>query len=189
MDRINSPKGPLTYADIGGNAYYNDKFVSAKIVNATRLIPVRYNKYTDAIEILTDGNVFELPKSDKYSRITFQNSPEAIVYLDSSPEINGYFFELATGKYRLLKKLKSEFRPEVKALNSFTSAVPPTFENVNPVYYFQIENQFTKISKNAKDFVGQLTEKQDEVANFIKTNKLKLNQEPDLVRLAKFLNQ
>jgi hypothetical protein len=188
MDKINTPKGPMTYADIDGNAYYNDKFLSAKVENATKLIPCRYNKYTDAVEILTDGSVFELPKSEKHSRIAFVNSPDVLVYLNSGEENNGYYFELVPGKYRLLKKLKSEFRPAVPALNSFTSAVAPKFENVNPLYYFQIENQFVKITKNAKDFVSQFPEKKDEIAEFIKSNKLKTNQEVDLIRLAKFIN-
>ncbi|QOW10737.1 hypothetical protein Q73A0000_10315 [Kaistella flava (ex Peng et al. 2021)] len=188
MDKINTPKGQLTYGDIGGNAYYNDTFVSAKIENATTLINVRYNKYTDTMEILKDGNIYILPKTEKYSKIEYVNSPEVLVYLNSG-EMEGYYFELVPGKNRLLKKLKSEFRPEVPAVNSFTSAVAPRFENINPVYYFEINNQFVKVPKNTKDFVNQFSANKDEIAEFIKSNKLKINQEVDLVRIAKFINK
>ena len=188
MNEISTPKGPLTYGDITGNAYYNTNFLSAKIENATTLISVRYNKYTDTVEILKDGSIYVLPKNEKYSRIAYTTSPDVLVYLNSG-EMEGYYFELFPGKYRLLKKLKTEFRPEVPALNSFTSAVPPKFENANPVYYFEINNQFVKVTKNSKDFVNQLTENKDSAAEFIKSNKLKLNQEADLIRLAKFLNK
>lgn len=188
MDKINTPKGQLTYGDIGGNAYYNDTFVSAKIENATTLINVRYNKYTDTMEILKDGSIYILPKTEKYSKIEYVNSPDVLVYLDSG-EMQGYYFELVPGKYRLLKKLKSEFRPEVPAVNSFTSAVAPRFENINPVYYFEINNQFVKVPKNTKDFVNQFSANKDEIAEFIKSNKLKINQETDLIRIAKFINK
>lgn len=188
MENITTPKGPLTYADIRGNAYYNSTFLSAKVENATSLINVRYNKYTDTMEILNDGSIYVLPKSEKYSRIAFANSPVVFVYLDSG-EMQGYYVELVTGKARLLKKLKTEFRPEVPAVNTFTSAIPPKFENVKPVYFFEINNQFIKVPKNTKDLLTQFTENKDEITAFIKSNKLKSNDEEDLIRLARFINK
>ncbi|MDP2454386.1 MULTISPECIES: hypothetical protein [unclassified Kaistella] len=188
MEKISTPKGQLTYADIRGNAYYNAVFMSAKVQNATTLMNVRYNKYTDAIEILNDGNIYVLPKSEKYSRIAYANSPAVFVYLDSG-EMQGYFYEVVPGKTRLLKKLKTEFRPEVPAVNTFTSAIPPKFENVKPVYYFETNNQFIKIPKNTDDLIKQFTENRSEIAAFIKSNKLKISKEEDLIRLAQFLNK
>ena len=188
MEKISTPKGQLTYADIRGNAYYNATFMSAKVENATTLMNVRYNKYTDAIEILNDGSIYELPKSEKYSRIAYANSPVVFVYLDSG-EIKGYFVEVISGKTRLLKKLKTEFRPEVPAVNTFTSTIPPKFENVKPVYYFETNNQFIKVPKNTDDLINQFTEHKSEIAAFIKSNKLKINKEEDLIRLTQFLNK
>lgn len=188
MENITTPKGPLTYGDIRGNAYYNNTFLSAKVENATSLINVRYNKYTDTMEILNDGSIYVLPKSEKYSRIAFANSPVVFVYLNSG-EMQGYYVELVTGKTRLLKKLKTEFRPEVPAVNTFTSAIPPKFENMKPVYFFEIDNQFIKVPKNTKDLINQFTENKDEITAFIKSNKLKSNDEEDLIRLARFINK
>ena len=187
MDKITTPKGILTYGDIEGNAYYTNTFASAKIENATTLINVRYNTYTDTVEILKDGSIYVLPKNEKYSKISYANSPEVLVYLNSG-EMEGYYFELVPGKYRLLKKLKAEFRPEVPAVNTFTSSVAAKFENLNPVYYFEINNQFVKVPKNMKDFLQEFTEKKSEIEAFVKVNKLKTNQEEDLIRLAKFIN-
>jgi len=188
MDQVNTPKGPIAYGDIGGNAFYNNTFVSAKIENATALINVRYNKYTDEVEILKDGTIYVLPKNDKYSRISYANSPEILIFLNSG-DMKGYFFEVVPGKYRLIKKLKSEFRPEVPAVNSFTSAVPAKFENLNPIYYFEINGQFIKVPKSTKDLINQFTDNKEEIAGFIKSNHLKMNQESDLIRLAKFINR
>lgn len=188
MDKITTPKGQFTYGDIDGNAYYNTSFLAANIENANAVINIRYNKYTDTVEILKDGNIYVLPKTEKYARIAFVNSPEILVYLNSG-EMEGYYFELIPGKYRLLKKLKTEFRPEVPAVNSFTSTVPPRFENINPVYYFEINNQYVKVPKNSKDLANLFGEQQAEITTFIKSNKLKINQEMDLIRLAQFINK
>lgn len=189
MDEITTPKGRLTYADIRGNAYYNPVFMSAKVENATTLMNVRYNTYTDAIEILNDGSIYVLPKNQKYSKITYANSPVTFVYLDSG-EMKGYYFEVVSGKSRLLKKLKTDFRPEVPAVNSFTSAIPAKFENAKPIYYIENNNnQFIKVPKNTDDLINQFTENKSEIAAFIKSNKLKINKEEDLIRLTQFLNK
>lgn len=97
--------------------------------------------------------------------------------------------EVISGKTRLLKKLKTEFRPEVPAVNTFTSTIPPKFENVKPVYYFETNNQFIKVPKNTDDLINQFTEHKSEIAAFIKSNKLKINKEEDLIRLTQFLNK
>ena len=188
MEKITTPKGQLTYGDIRGNAYYNPVFLSAKVENATSLINVRYNKYTDTMEILSDGSIYVLPKSEKYSRIAYANSPEVFIYLNAG-EMQGYYLELVPGKNRLLKKLKTEFRPEVPAVSTFTSAIPPKFENIKPVYFLEINNQFVKVGKNTGDLLNHITENKVEIASFIKSNKLKTNKEEDLIRLAQFLNK
>lgn len=189
IDRVNSPKGnELTYADIEGDAYFAKSFISANIENATSLIKARYNTYTDTVELLNEDAVFELPKSAKYGKITFLKPTATLVYLNSGDIPAGYYFELATGKYTVLKKMKSEFREGSPAINSFTPAIAPRFENLNPVYFIKTDSEVTKVSKNAKDLAKAIPSKQEAINDFVKKNKLKLNQELDLIKLVKFLN-
>ena len=72
IDRVNSPKGQqLNYSDIEGDAYFGKYFITANIENATSLIKTRYNMYTDTVELMNEQDIFELPKAQKYSRISF----------------------------------------------------------------------------------------------------------------------
>ncbi len=189
IDRVKSPQGEqLKYADIEGTAYLYKGFTAANIENATSLIKARYNTYTDTVELLNEDDIFELPKSIKYSRITFPKPTAVLVYMNTMDIPEGYYFEMATGKYSLYKKMKTEYREGAKAVNSFTPAILPRFENLNPIYYIKTESQFVKVSKNGKDLPASFPEKTAAITDFVKKNKLKLNQEQDLLRLVQFLN-
>ncbi len=189
MEQVNSPDGKkLTYQDIEGDPYFQRAFATANIENATQAIQTRYNSYTDTVEILQEDQIFELPKSQKYSRISFPNKAATLVYVNLNNDTEGYYFELAPGKYSLLKKMKSEFRPGSKAVNSFTPAIEPRFENLDPIYYIKTDAQLIKVGKKEKEILDSFPDKKSELQTFIKTNKLKLSQEADLVKLVKFLN-
>jgi len=189
IDRVNSPKGQqLTYADIEGDAYFAGTFASANIENATSLIRTRYNTYTDTVELMNEGDIFELPKSQKYSRILFVKPSAILVYISSGNIPQGYYFELAKGKYTLLKKMKAEFREGSPAVNSFTPAIAPRFETLNPVYYITTDSDVIKLTKNAKDLANAIPDKKDAINDFVKKNKIKFNDDADLTRLVAFLN-
>lgn len=189
IDRVNAPKGlALVYADIEGNAYFAKNFVSANIENATSLIKARYNTYTDTVELQNNDDIFELPKSQKYGRISFLNPSAVLVYVTTGNIPQGYYFELAKGKYTLLKKMKAEFREGSPAVNSFTPAILPRFENLNPVYYIKTDSDVIKLTKNVKDLVNAMPDKKDGISDFVKKNKIKFNADSDLTRLVNFLN-
>ncbi len=190
MNKLSTSKGGvLSYDDVEGNPFFNKNFLSAKVEGATNLVPARYNMYTDTIELMNDGTIYELPKANTYSKITFVNSGETFVYINEGINAVGYYLELVPGKYRLLKKLKSEFRDAVPALNSFTAATPPKFETEKPIYFIKFGNDFIKIPKNSKELDASFSDKKDALNDFIKTNKIKLNKEEDLIKLINFLNQ
>lgn len=189
IDRVNSPKGqPLYYADIEGNAYLSRLFLNANIQNATNLIPARYNTYTDTVELQNGEDIFELPKSIKYGRVEFLTPSAVLVYVTTGNIPQGYYLELAKGKYTLLKKMKSEFREGSPAVNSFTPAIPPKFENLSPVYYIKTDAEVIKLTKNAKDLVTAMPEKKDAITDFVKANKIKFTEDRDLIKLVTFLN-
>ncbi len=189
INEVNNGKGqPLTYADIEGNAYFAKGFVTANIENATSLIKARYNTYTDTVELLNEQDIFELPKTAKYSRIAFQNPVATLVLMNVENLPQGYYFELVPGKYTLLGKRQTEFREGAKAINSFTPAISPKFEPMNPVYYIKNGAQIIKLGKKENELLNALPDHKTEAADFIKKNKIKLNKEEDLVKLVKFLN-
>lgn len=189
LDEVKNGKGQqLTYADIEGNAYFAKGFVTAKIENATSLLKARYNTYTDTVELLNEEDIFELPKTAKYSRIVFQNPSAVLVLMNVENLPQGYYFELVPGKYTLLGKRQVEFREGAKAVNSFTPAISPKFEQTNPIYYIKNGSEIIKVGKKENDLLNAIPTQKTEAADFIKKNKIKLNKEEDLIKLVKFLN-
>lgn len=190
MNSVNSPKGTaITYGEIEGDAYINKHFSSAKIENAKSEVPARYNMFTDEIEILGNGDVFILPKSSQYPKISFINPSMTLVFAENGNEPAGYYQELVGGKNLLLKKMRVEFRDAVRAVNTYTRDYPARFENSKPAYFIKTESKLIKISKDEKELIKNFPEKKSEIQSFIKSDKIKLNKEVDLIKLTNFINQ
>ncbi|UZT96838.1 hypothetical protein ODZ84_16665 [Chryseobacterium fluminis] len=109
--------------------------------------------------------------------------------LETNDDMSGYFYELVNGKNKLYKKIKTKFIDMVPALNSYATDRPASFKTLEPVYYIKTENGFIKKPKNLKEITQQLPDKKEAIEEFAKSNKIKFNNEADLIKLVKFLNQ
>ncbi|MBK1894404.1 hypothetical protein [Chryseobacterium paridis] len=179
----------LSYDDILGSPYPNKNFSNAKISGVLEQTLVRYNSYNDEIEFKKEDNVLALPKRPEYSKIEI-NSPKAtLVLLDTADDLSGYFFELVSGKISLYKKVKTKFTDIIPAPNGYASDKPATFKTLDPIYYIKTEKSFIKKPKNQKDITEQFPDKNESLASFFKSNKIKFDKEEDLIKLVNFLNQ
>lgn len=180
----------LSYDDILGTPYPNKNFTPAKISGTSdQQTPVRYNSYNDEIEFKKDDQVLALPKKPEYSRIEMAPAKQAIVLLETSDELSGYFFELVNGKNSLYKKIKTKFADYVPAPNGYASDKPANFKTLDPVYYIKTEKGLIKKPKNQKDITEQFPDKKEGLTTFFKSNKIKFDKEEDLIKLVNFLNQ
>lgn len=192
IDEVNNGPKKLKYADIQGSPYYYANFVPARVGDTSGVIPIRYSPFLDSVEILdsNSGNVYEIPKEEAYPKFTFQTTNEKLVLVNTNNEYSGYFFEVVGGKNRLLKKISTKFKDEIPAPNSLVSAIPAKFEVQRPVYFIKTEDNVIKLTKKADDLLNTLpSDKKDATKDFIKANKIKLNEELDLIKLVTFLNK
>lgn len=191
FDGINSTTGKtFKYDEISGDSpYIGKEFSDAKIAVNYEQLPVRYNSYTDEIEFKKNGQVQVLPKTTDFSRIEVLSPKQVLVLVDTSDDLNGYFFELVNGKNTLYKKVKTKFTDVVPAPNSYASERPANFRKLPPVYYIKTQNGFIKKPKNPKDIINQFPDKKDSLASFFKSNKIKFDKDEDLIKLVTFLNQ
>ncbi len=180
----------LTYDDILGTPYPNKNFSAAKISGTPdSKVLVKYNSFNDEIEFKKDDQVLALPKKPEYSRIEIFSPKETLVLLDTSDELNGYFYELVNGKNSLYKKVKTKFFDYVPAPNGYSSDKPANFKTLDPTYYIKTEKGFIKKPKSQKDIIEQFSDKREILNTFFKSNKIKLDKEEDLIKLVNFLNQ
>jgi hypothetical protein len=190
----NGRETALTYADLEGSPYYNPDFLPAKLGNTAAVVPIRYNIFADKVELLSGDDVYEAPKEmgiigeSDLSKFTFEDSHETLVLVNTYDEFTGYFFQLASGKNRLLKKLTVNFKPPIPPPNHLIPGIPPKFENQPPIYFIKTEKEIIKVPKNTKELLNFFPENKDEIKDFIKKNKIRLNKETDLIKLVTFLN-
>ncbi|MGX5685035.1 hypothetical protein ACWKWW_10745 [Chryseobacterium cucumeris] len=191
FDGINSTTGKTFKYDeiVGDSPYIGKEFSDAKIAVNYEQVSIRYNSYTDEIEFKKNGNVQVLPKTTDFSRIEVLSPKQILVLLDTSDDLNGYFFELISGKNTLYKKIKTKFTDVVPAANSYASEKPANFRKLPPVYYIKTQNGFIKKPKNQKDIINQFPDKKDSLTSFFKSNKIKFDKDEDLVKLVTFLNE
>lgn len=188
IDEVNNGKQKIKYSDIEGRPYYKPDFAVARVGDTSGSVPVRYNSFLDTVEILAGMEVYEIPREESYPKFTFEKTGEKLVLVNTRDENAGYFFELEGGKNRLLKKVVTKFHDAIPPPNTMIPGTPARFEMLKPMYFIKSEAGLVKIPKNAKDLAESFPEKKSELNAFIKTNKIKLNQEADLVKLTKFLN-
>lgn len=192
IDEVNNGPKKLKYSDIQGSPYYYANFVPARVGDTSGVIAIRYSPFLDSVEILdnTSGNVYEIPKEEAYPKFTFQTTQEKLVLVNTNNDYSGYFFELVGGNNRLLKKISTVFKDEVPAPNTLVSAIPAKFVVQKPVYFIKTEDNVIKLTKKTDDLLNALpADKKDAAKDFIKANKIKLNEELDLIKLVTFLNK
>lgn len=187
-DEVNNGEEKIKYSEIMGSPYYKPGFEPAKFDDTPTVAPIRYNSFLDIVEILIDNNTYEIPREATPAKFTFNKTNEKLVVLDTHDEHAGYFFEIADGKYRILKKIKAKFYGAVPSKTHFVAGTVSRFETQRPLYFIKTESAEVHLLKNAKDLLIYFPEKKDELNNFLKTNKIKLTEESDLVKLAQFLN-
>lgn len=189
IDELNNGPKKLNYSEVSGSPYYYKNFVAAKLVSKETIIPIRYNTLNDIVEFLNFQDVYELPKNQDFGSFIFETTKEKLVLIDTFDQYSGYFFEINSGKNKLLKKIITVFKPEVPAPNTLISGTPPKFETLAPLYFIKTQNdQIIKIPRTTKEFLDQYPENREKINDFIKSNKIKLNREDDLIKLVSFLN-
>ena len=114
---------------------------------------------------------------------------EKLVLINTNDELSGYFFELADGKNKLLKKVSTKFKKEIPAPNTLIPGIPAKFEKQSPNYYIKTNQNLIKVPKNSKELLSHFPENKTDLEKFIKTNKINIKQEIDLIKLVNFLNQ
>ncbi|OBW40646.1 hypothetical protein AB670_03113 [Chryseobacterium sp. MOF25P] len=179
----------LKYEDIIGTPYADTDFKMAKLADNYEEVPVRYNSYKDEVEFKKGENIQVVPKQKEFSRITIKKPSQTIVNLETNDNLQGYFFELVPGKIALYKKEKTVFKDEVPAINSYAASKPAEFIKQNPVYYIKTENNFIKKPKNQKEIIEAFPSLKDQINTYFKSNKVKFNNEEDLIKLVNHLNQ
>ena len=194
MNRARGTK--LDLNDIEGSVYYNDQFVKGDVFYLDKLFdsyPMRYNAYSDEIEIRrTEASALEsVYKSTSLTCIIDNERYIYAKYFDNNGEVKeGYIIRLNEGpKYVLFEKKSKVYKEGKKATTSMHPTYPPKFEDKHN-YYISTDGEYPIHFKGSKKELTAIfgSDMASELKSFIKENKIKLNNEQDLIKLMDFVN-
>ena len=168
-----------------GSPYLDEKFSPGYIFqNDNKYVArLRLNMYSDAIELKIDDNINEILKDEN---TTIEIGGKTFV----TQELNGdlkYFEQVTTGKINLLVHYSSTFREAKEAQSTYSTDKPASFsKNMD---YYALENGSLKEVKLKKNTVLELcADREKEIKNYAKSQKLNLNKEEDAIQAIKFYN-
>ena len=170
--------GQLYYGDeLAGNVYY------------------RYNAYNEEIEIKQNNTETEPIRGlgkDKKIKLIANGKPMSFkTFTDKNGNTqNGYLTLLSDGDYKLYKHLKVTFKEAKKAENTFVKGTPAKFSQ-STEYYLESPDgkRVDEIQFNTKKLLNVVDkEKQEGLKNYLKENKIKVNNEVSLYKVLNYLN-
>lgn len=179
----------LKYDEISGSPYIDKTFREAKIANDYQNALVRYNTFKDEIEFKNKEEILILPKDEKFKKVEIISPKQVLTLLNLEGEPSGYYFELASGKYSLYKKIKTNFIDAKPASTPYGSDQPASFSTSTPIYYIVSNDKVIKKPKTQKQITETFVEKKEVLNSFFKENKIKFDKEEDLKKLVTFLNE
>jgi len=178
-------------SNVQGSPYANEEFVIGKVfVNDDKPYNgiLRYNAYSDGIEMKTENGVITLLKRS-YLKARIGGK----LYLIESYKVNGtirktYFVELSQGKARLLLKQGKKFVEARSASSSYTKDQPAKFEDERKYYIITEGNPGIEVRLKNKEVLQALPDHNKEVQAFVKSNKLKMKNEGDVLQVLTYYN-
>lgn len=183
----------LTESDINGSPYLNDEFIIGTIFTTTEMqfqdIPLRYNIYSGKLEFKTPENeVLALAAPEIVKRAEFGEFKLSYITYSLSKKIKrGFFEELVNGKVSLFTKAEILYQKPTKPA-AYKDAEPAKFIERPNLYFLKVEKESAKKIDNKKGLIEMFPDNREQVATFIKKNKIKVNKEDQLIELVTYYN-
>ncbi|MCF6295215.1 MAG: hypothetical protein L3J25_05950 [Flavobacteriaceae bacterium] len=185
--------------NIKGSPYITTNFIPANIsVSTNQIFSVKYNAFLDEFEVLGKDDVIYAINKNESKDVTIimlntKKKYQVFNYFNSENDLDlGYFIHLnnPNSEIKLLKKEKIIFISEKLSSTGYDKAQPAEYKRSKDKFYLKIRDlEVILLPKNKKKLTKLFLGSEKEILNFIKTEKIKLNKETDLVKLINYLNQ
>ena len=175
---------------IAGSPYVDDKYKDGMIYYGDKnySAPIRYNAYQDLIEYQQNGKALTLDANPTIKKVVVGEE----VFIPLSPEGNtkklGYFVMVDSGKVSLYSKKKIIFLPFKQRGKIDGTDQPAEFQKKPDIFYYQVGVGALQQVDNVKSMIASLPDKQDEMTQFAKKEKINTKKEKDIIQFVKHYN-
>lgn len=171
-----------------GTPYLNDTFLDAVVKGYDSSIKLKYNAYLDEMEFEMDGTNYHLSK-DIYPEVQILNTKYLYTtYKEGKETVHGFLVVIREAEnLSFYKKEMKTLIPAKTASTGYDRSSPAKYKSLDPVYYIGINGEIVELPKNEKKFAQLFGNNEKQVLDYIKTNKLSLKTEQDLIKLFIYL--
>jgi hypothetical protein len=191
VNRLNVIKSnDVSWGDYQGSPYLEKNYSPAKISATDNIYSVKYNAYTDKMEVILNGVVKALHPRSNYT-VEFINKNKVYKVFSNNKGEKGYFVVLFEGeKSMLLVKETINFYKEVKPKSGYDEYEPPQFKREKDRFYMGLKDATSiLLSNKKKDFYATFGEFSEEIKKFVKSEKLNLKDPADLITIFNYYDQ
>ncbi len=183
-------KNDISWGDYQGSPYLEKNYSPAKIAASDNIYSVKYNAYTDQMEVILNGDVKALNPISNYT-VEFVNQNKVYKVFSNKKGEKGYFVVLFEGeKSVLLVKETIKFYYEVKPKSGYDKYKPAQFNREKDRFYMGLKDaSSTLLSNKKKDFYTTFGEFSEAIKKFVKSEKLNVKDSADLIAVFKYYDQ
>ncbi|TSE08187.1 MULTISPECIES: hypothetical protein [Aquimarina] len=175
-----------TYSDYTGSVYMNPSYKESSVIHeksTTYHAKLRYNIQTDAIEYKSQSTLYELVKN----QTTHVRIEENYFYYCNFKNQRGlsrpgyYVLVELTDLYSIYKKYSLSIT-DVENQGISGSAVKPGKIRQVITYYIEEAGVIMELPLNKKEMLATFSDKENELKEYLKKEKIRLKKEEDLIR-------
>ncbi len=193
-------QGNIDIEKIKGSPYLSKEFAKGLIYHENKPIGklfMRYNTFSDEIEIKKNATDTEYSALIKISSVQCDVNNQTIVYSNYKPineaSKDGYLVTLTnkSNSYVLCKRVRTIFKDRgVEPGNSLSKAIEAKFATFVTYYALNTKtNKAEELSKKQKKIVEAFPEQDSSaISSFIKDQKINTKKEADLIKLFNHIN-
>lgn len=177
-----------------GSMFLMEKYMPAKISNLDRTVLVRYNAYADNFQMSDpiEGTERIIPTQAGVT-ITFTGTGEVYSfqqYKTEKDEVKSGYLSLVSDKpnVKIFKRERVFLQAEVFPASSYQTYKPAAYKKAEDEFYIKIKDQDAVFFSGKKDLAKLVPSKSKEILDFIKKNKLDLENEGDLEQVGAYLD-
>lgn len=175
-----------TYKNLAGSVYINEDFSKAKLTGYDPSFQMRYDAYSDEMEMDTTEDIRYLLKKPKME-VSFLNNNKTYGLYSTNENNNGFFVIILKGdKFSLLLKEKVIFIDETVAETGYEKYVPPTLKHVQDKLYIGYSNNTAnEFPQKKKEILALFSSKSKEVEKYAKEQELGFKNTEDIIQIFK----
>ncbi len=177
-------------ANIEGSPYLDDKYSNGVIDfgNSRQQVPVRYNVYQELMEYKLNGQLLLLDPSTSIKKVNLNSNTYVVDKVNQKDSKYSYLTVLDSGKATLLSKQVVVALEAKKGGALDGTDLPARYKRMPDVYLIKIGNAAPVKIESIKAMIELFPDKQEELTQFAKKEKISPRKESELIKFVKYYN-